>query len=130
MPNENVPITLLDGEEVKINANTSISALFAKNLILSLLSFGILPFLYAKKSSLIVTDERVVLRRGILRTDTREFRIEDIQQISTGRSLFESLLGAGNVQFSTAATSGNITFHGLKDYENTTNTIRNLQREA
>lgn len=126
----NVPITLMGGEEVKVNAKASISAYLAQKLLLSVLSFGILPFLYAKKSSLVVTNERVVLKTGILRTDTAKYRIEDIQQINTGQPIFESLLGAGNVQFSTSATSGDITFYGLKDYENTTNVIRNLQREA
>lgn len=130
MATDDAPITLLDGESVKVNQNASIAAYLAQNLLLSLLSFGILPFLYAKQSALIVTDERVVLKTGILRTDTSEYRIEDIQQINTGQSLFEKLLGAGNVQFSTAATSGDITFYGLKDHENVTNTIRNLQRDA
>lgn len=130
MANENVPITLLDGESVKENAKPSIAAYLAQNPLLSLISFGILPFLFAKQSALVVTDERVVLVTGILRTNTREYRIEDIRQITTGQSLFEKLLGAGNVQFSTSAGGKEITFYGLKDYENTTNVIRNLQREA
>lgn len=122
-------VALMEGEDIDINEHPSISAYFAQNLLLSVISFGILPFLYAKQSSLVVTNERVILQQGILSTKTEEFRIEDIQQISTSQSLVEKLLGAGSVSFSTAATATNIVFHGLKDYQSVTNTIRNHQRE-
>lgn len=125
---DDVAVTLLDGEEAIHNENPSIAAFFAQNLPLALVTLGVLPYLYSKQSSFVVTDERIVMETGILRSDTQEFRIEDIQQISTGQSLVEKLLGCGSVQFSTPATSTDIVFHGLKDHQSIVNTIRNEMR--
>ncbi len=130
MSASDVSVALMEGEQVEINESPSIAAYLTQNFLVSLITFGIAPLLYAKQSSFVVTDERVILRTGILRTDTTEYRIEDIQQINTGQSIIEKLLGAGNVTFSTAATSTDITFYGLKDYQSVTNTIRNYQRES
>lgn len=123
-------VALMEGEEIKVNESPSIAGYLARNLLLSFVSFGILPLLFAKQSSLVVTNERAILSTGILRTDTTEYRIEDIAQINTGQSLIEKLLGCGNVKFSTGATANDIVFNGLSDYESVTNTIRNLQRES
>lgn len=127
---EESPVTLMQGEEIKVNESPSIAGYLTRNLYLSLISFGILPLLFAMKSSLVVTNERAILSTGIIRTNTKEYRIEDIKQISTSQSLIEKLLGCGNVQFSTGATANDIVFNGLSDYESVTNTIRNLQRES
>lgn len=123
------PVPLIEGEEIEVNESPSIAAFFAKNFLLSIISLGLLPLLFAKQSSFVVTNQRVILQTGLLSTSTQEYRIEDIQQIQTGQSLFEKLLGAGNVSFSTAAAGSDITFYGLKDYQSVTNTIRNYQRE-
>lgn len=125
---ESTPVTLLEGEELIQNESPSAVAFLAQNPLASLITFGILPVLFSMNSTFVVTNERVVMKTGILRTNTEEFRIEDIQQIGTGQSLFEKLLGCGNVQFSTPATSENIVFYGLNDYESTVNTIRNQMR--
>jgi len=126
---EKVPITLLDGEELLHNESPAIVAYFATNPLLSIISFGILPFMYSMQSSFVATNERVVMKKGILRTSSKEYRIEDIKQLNTAQSLFEKLLGCGGINLSTAATgSGDISFAGLKDYESVANTIRNQMR--
>lgn len=126
---EKVPITLLEGEELLHNESPSIVAYFAVNPLLSFVSFGILPFLFSLQSSFVATNERVVMRTGILRTDTKEYRIDDIKQLNTAQSLLEKLLGCGSINLSTAATgSGDISFGGLKEYESVANTIRNKMR--
>jgi uncharacterized membrane protein YdbT with pleckstrin-like domain len=126
---EKVPITLLDGEELLHNESPAIVAYFATNPLLSIISFGILPFMYSMQSSFVATNERVVMKKGILRTSSKEYRIEDIKQLNTAQSLFEKLLGCRGINLSTAATgSGDISFAGLKDYESVANTIRNQMR--
>lgn len=125
---EKVPITLLDGEDLLHNESPSIVAYFAVNPMLSIITFGILPFLYSLQSSFVATDERVVMKTGILRTDSKEYRIEDIKQLNTGQSLLEKLLGCGNIQLSTSATGSDISFPGLKDHQSVANSIRNEMR--
>lgn len=126
---DKVPITLLDGEELLHNEKPSIVAYFVDNPLLSIVTLGILPYIFSIKSSLITTNERVIMKRGILSTGTKEYRIEDIKQINTGQSIFEKLLGCGSINLTTAATGmTDISFGGLKNYESVANTIRNEMR--
>lgn len=121
-------ITLLEGEEVLHNEHPSLAAYIAENLMLSLISFGLFPYLFRMNSRYAITDERVIRKVGLLSTSSAEYRIEDIKQISTGQSIWEKLLGAGNIQLKTAAGGSSIYLYGVNDHENVANTIRNEMR--
>lgn len=76
-----------------------------------------------------ITDERVIYSGGILRSDTSDVRIENIQQLTTGQSLIESLLGSGNISITTGGGTG-LKLNGIKDHESAANSIRTLQSET
>lgn len=80
-----------------------------------------------RRSRYIVTTERVKADVGLISSVTREYRIPDIQSLSTSQGIFEKLLGHGSVTLRTAAND-EITWHGVPEYQNVTNTIREEQR--
>lgn len=122
--------TLMEGEEVHHNVRPSLVAWMSSWLRLSLgiVTLGVLPFLFTYSNRYVVTDERVLKKTGLLRTNTEEYRIDDIQQLTTGQRIVEKLLGVGNIQFKTAATGSSIKFLGMKDQDEIANTIRNQMR--
>jgi uncharacterized membrane protein YdbT with pleckstrin-like domain len=55
---------------------------------------------------LIVADNRVTLRRGILSRRTNEIRLADIRNITVDQSTLQRLFGVGTIGISSAAQSG------------------------
>lgn len=122
--------TLMNEEEVKHNLRPSVVAWMSSTLrlLIGISTFGIVPFLFTYSNRYIVSNERVIKKTGILSTNTEEYRLDDIQQLTTGQRLVEKLLGVGNIQFKTAATGSSIKFYGMDDHDNVANTIRNQMR--
>lgn len=130
-------IHLLEGEEVHHDLRASWSN-WSKTLtlytILSLVSFGLLlplfihPWLARRKTRYIVTNQRVIKKKGILSSSSTEYRIDDIRQLQTGSSWMEGLVGKGNIRFSTGAGGSTIEFGGVPNYKSVANTIRAEQQ--
>lgn len=79
------------------------------------------------QSRYVVTDERVQSRVGFLSSQQREYRIADIQSISTSQSVFERPLGHGSITLRTAAND-QITWQGVPGYRDVTAMLREQQR--
>lgn len=61
-----------------------------------------------------VTSERVIARNGLLSTRTDEVDIRDIRNISVEQTLFQRLLGLGDVGVSSAGSDGvEVVFRGI-----------------
>lgn len=130
-------VTLLQDEEIIHDLRPSWSK-WSGLLIIGLIGLlaaglGVIPLAYVwlarKNSRYVVTNQRILEISGILGTSTTEYRIPDIRQLQTGASWGEKALGHGNLQFSTGGAT-TITFHGIPDYQEVANTIRELQRES
>lgn len=80
------------------------------------------------QSRYIVTDERIKAKVGILNKVSREYRLNDVQSLSTKQTLFERLFGHGSLTFRTASND-EITWHGVPDYSDVGNTVRRMQRQ-
>lgn len=80
------------------------------------------------QSRYVVTDERVKAKVGLLSKMSREYRISDIQSLSTSQSLFERLVGHGSLALRTASND-EIVWHGVPDYQDVGNSIREEQRK-
>lgn len=80
------------------------------------------------QSRYIVTDERIKGKIGLLSKTTMEYRIADLRGIATSRSLFEQLVGHGSIEFQ-AGTTTYLVWHGVPDYEQVANTVREQQRK-
>lgn len=57
-------------------------------------------------TSLVVTDHRVTLRRGILSKYTNDVMIPDIRNVQIGQNLFQRLFGVGSVGVSSSGQGG------------------------
>lgn len=79
------------------------------------------------QSRYIVTTERVKVKVGLLSKKTREYRIPDIQSLSTSQSIIERLLSHGNITLRTASND-QVTWEGVPEYTEVANTIREEQR--
>lgn len=80
------------------------------------------------QSRFIVTDERVKKEIGFLRSDTREYRISDIQGIDTSQSLIGRLLGHGHIDVRTSDGTS-IPWIGVPDHEAVAQSVRTHQRK-
>lgn len=55
----------------------------------------------------VVTDDKVIRKRGIIRRDTIELRYENVEHVNALQSVFERLLGFGDISLASAGTSYN-----------------------
>lgn len=79
------------------------------------------------QSRYLVTDERVKMKTGLLSKQSREYRIPDLQSITTSQSVFERLLGHGSITIRTASND-EIVWHSVPEYKDVANSIREEQR--
>lgn len=80
------------------------------------------------QSRYIVTTERVKAKKGLLSKKSREYRIPDLQSITTSQSVFERIFGHGSIMIRTASND-EIYWHGVPEYKDVSNTIREEQRK-
>ncbi len=79
------------------------------------------------QSRYIVTDERVKATVGLLSKQSREYRIPDIQSLTTSQSIIERVFSHGSITLKTASND-QITWTGVPEYSDVANTIREEQR--
>lgn len=80
------------------------------------------------KSRYIVTDERVKMDIGLIRSESREYRISDVQGIDTSQSFIAKLFGIGDIGVRTADGT-EIPWRGVPDHKAVAQTIREHQRQ-
>jgi len=95
-----------------------------------LIGGGLVGYVYLSRQSsrYIVTNERAKHKVGLLSKKTREYRISDIESLTTEMSISERLLGLGNISIRTAANDG-VKWEGVPDHEQTARQIREMRRE-
>ena len=75
-----------------------------------------------------VTNHRVIFILGMMSTDTRELRIQDIRSMEVTKSGPTGLLGVGRVEFSSAASDdAEIIFYQIGGAEKVRDLVRSLQ---
>lgn len=152
---QEVSVPTLDGEEVLIDARPAWSAymwyflaaalvllggLFSggNTAILGLLLAGIIvAYVYylRQKVRYVVTNQRMMILRGITSKSTNEAWMVDIVGLSTGASLLERLLGHGHITVSrqigasSVGPFGGMTFGGIHNHEDIAQIVRERQQE-
>lgn len=91
------------------------------------LIFGYVVFSRAQ-SRYIVTDERIKGKIGVLSKTEMEYRIADLRSIASSQTLFERLVGHGSIEFQ-AGANNKLVWHGVPEYKDVTNTVREQQRQ-
>lgn len=64
-------------------------------------------------TSLVVTNDRIVLRRGVVGKQSREIPIEHLSDISYRQSIFQRLIGTGSLLFESAGRDSREVFPGM-----------------
>lgn len=65
-------------------------------------------------TSYVVTNKRVVSKKGLLRITQSEVRIDDIRGVNMKRGLWQRIIGTGDITIGTAATGGaEIVMYGI-----------------
>jgi uncharacterized membrane protein YdbT with pleckstrin-like domain len=90
---------------------------FVDGALIVLLVFMIPVWLYTVLQwwyqVLVVTERRVIHRRGILNERRRVLRLDNVVTVSVTKAGFEKFLGVGNVQVKTAGPTGEILMKGV-----------------
>jgi membrane protein YdbS with pleckstrin-like domain len=66
----------------------------------------VLWWLRCKTTKLTITDDRVVLRHGLLAKHTNEVRAADVRNVQVSQGMLQRLFGVGTLAVSTAGTGG------------------------
>ena len=114
-------------------------AMFANNPVLFIISLALIIlyglglvilliwYLKIKATKFIITDQRVILRRGLLSKHTTEIEHDDIKNIQIDQKFIQRMLGAGNLSVSSAGTGAvEINVEGIKNPES----LKEMIREA
>jgi len=80
------------------------------------------------QSRYIVTDERIKMDIGLIRSQSREYRISDVQGIDTSQSIIAKLFRIGDIAVRTSDGT-QIPWRGVPDHEEVARTIREHQRQ-
>ncbi len=112
-------------------------AMFANNPVFFIISLALIIiyglglvilliwYLKTKATKLIITDQRVILRKGLLSKHTTEIEHNDIKNIQVNQSFIQRLLGAGKLSVSSAGTGAvEINVEGIKNPESLKEMIR------
>lgn len=85
-------------------------------------------WLQCRAATLVVTNVRTTIRRGILSKSTNEVRHKDARNIKVSQSLGQRMFGVGTLQVSSAGQSDiEIVFVGLPDPQKVADLIRQYQ---
>lgn len=124
MPSFNV----MADEQTVVESEGSFLAAFLSNIVLSTITFGLYPFLVARKTGIAVTDERIIIKTGgLLSSTTSEVRLDNLQSATETSSLLLGLLGISALKVTNA---GGETFNlGIKNTGGVRNAINQAQRE-
>ena len=94
-----------------------------------LLRLSVLPWLRWLTSTLLVTDRRVQLRSGVLRTTTRDVPLGRIADVGVERSLGQRVLGAGTLVLDTTGERGLVVVRDVPRVQEVARTLTDLLDE-
>ena len=101
-------------------------AMFRNRPVLFLVCCALIPFgiglvvlfvwwLRCLATSLVITERRITLRRGLLSKDTNDVLIADIRNVKVRQNLLQRIFGVGTVAVSTSGQSDmEIEVHGVR----------------
>ena len=85
-------------------------------------------WLVTQATELTVTDERTILRKGLLSKQTNEVRHEDVRNIQVSQTFIQRMLGVGRISVSSAGQDTiEISIDGVRDPQSLADLIRMRQ---
>lgn len=135
-------VTLFDGEELLHEVTPSWVA-YTKGLTIGTIltcttgvgaAYFYVPYARKKKSRITITTDRVIIKSGGVRsTETTEYRLTNIDEVTTRQSFKESIRNKGTVEFTLREKTHDdkvVTLSGISDYEDVKTSIRQIQYES
>jgi uncharacterized membrane protein YdbT with pleckstrin-like domain len=117
-------VTRVAGDEVAAGWVTAVA-------VAALLVVLVAGYLKRMATKYTITNQRLVIRRGILSRAEQHSRIERIQNTSTHQSVLQRVLRVGTVEFDTAAgEDDDLDFAGVANPHAVVEAIRRAQRQS
>lgn len=114
----------------QVPENVSPSFFWIGGLILMVVSaiYLVIWWIYTRMTELIVTEERTTYREGIISRRTSEVRHRDVRNLQIDQTIFNRLMGVGDVSISSAAQDDlEITIKGVPNPHRIASIIRDMQ---
>jgi uncharacterized membrane protein YdbT with pleckstrin-like domain len=121
-------LAALVGAIVGLVATTGLGVAVGVALFVIVLVVG---FVKRMSTRYMVSNQRLIIRRGLLSKRVQQTRIDRVQNVNTAQSLFERLLRVGTVDFDTAGTGdADFRFAGIANPAGVVRAVDVAQREA
>ena len=98
--------------------------------LLLVLVFFVVPFLRWRTTHFVVTNERVVMRSGIIARQGRDVPLVRINDVSFQHSAFERMLGCGTLVVESAGERGQVTLTDIPKVERVQRVVYDLVDKA
>lgn len=80
----------------------------------AIISLGIIPLLHNHFHEFVVTNRRIILKKGIIMVDTFEMNLSRVESVQVNQTIIGSVLGYGDITIiGTGGTKE--TFHGISN---------------
>lgn len=115
---------------LEIEINLKLSEILISSSLVIILGVAFTLSIILKKMSMqfIVTNQKVVEKRGIISRKTREVELKDIKGINLNQEITQRIFGIGDIEIGSSATAGvEVVFQGIKNPEEIKNKIRELR---
>lgn len=95
-------------------------------LVLLVLRTVVAPYLRWRTTTLLVTDRRIVVRRGVLRSTTRDVPLWRVADVVVERSLLQRLVGSGSLFVDTTGERGGVVVRDVPQVERVARELTDL----
>lgn len=105
---------LLIGVVVLVNTDNQIVSILVGLLILGVLGWFGLSYARWTSTHFVVTSNRLIHREGLVSRSGIEIPLDRINTVFTSQSLFERMIGAGDLTIESAGAEGRQEFHDIR----------------
>ena len=92
--------------------------------------FGLWPFLEWRLRTYTLTNERLAMRRGVIRRSGRDIPLSRVNDVAFDQGLLDRMVRAGTLRVSAASERGTVVLRDIPNIHEVTTTLNALVREA
>lgn len=98
--------------------------------VVVVLVFGVWPFTEWRRRTYTITNERLAMRRGVLRRSGRDIPLSRINDVAFDQGILDRVAKAGTLKVSSASEHGRVVLRDIPHIHEVTTTLNELVREA
>jgi uncharacterized membrane protein YdbT with pleckstrin-like domain len=99
-------------------------------VLIVLIWFVLAPVLVWKTTHYVITNQRVLIRTGVLNHTGRDIPMQRINDVAFEQTLFDRIIGAGTLQVESAGETGQTVLKNIPHSDDVQQTINHLVNEA